>query len=89
MIRKTELEAACEEAFSAVWYFRSDPDEPVAQPHQRELEKKYPEMTTAVRRAALARNYSVYERWCGRLATLRWMLANDGEAWDAAGRFDS
>lgn len=91
MIRKAQLEEALEEADSAVWYFRSHPDEPVAQDAQRKIEAKYPELAREIRQAALAGNWSTYHRWCGRLATLRWMLANDGHTWDDgnAGRFDT
>ena len=85
MKTRKQLDLAEEEAIEVVWWYRSDPDEPMAQAHYQTVEETYPGLFASLDRSdtyALA-------RWEGRLATLRWLRDSGSESWDAVGRFDS
>lgn len=89
-ITKAYLHEQAEQAFAVVWWFRTDPAEPVAKPFLDEVEMKWPGLL-----AGLDRNDGVdMLRWEGRLGTLRHLSAlahNEGwpETWDGEGAFDS
>jgi len=82
---KALLHEQAEQAFAVVWWFRSDPTDPVAKPFYDEVEGKWPGLFVNI-----VRDAQTMARWEGRLGTLRHLAyGGEREPWDGEGAFDS
>ena len=82
---KASIHEQAEQAFRVVWWFRTDPGEPMAMTALQRTEDVEPALF-----AGLDRGDAVaYHQWCGRLATLRWLDGGMADEWDGPGMMDS